>query len=99
MVVAHPGAHVAADLTSLSLAEAGDRIAARELSPVELVEATLNRIEEVDEQLNSFIHVSGEQALGIEVELGQPGQLLHHRLVDGPVVSHAASDPNYQNGL
>jgi aspartyl-tRNA(Asn)/glutamyl-tRNA(Gln) amidotransferase subunit A len=54
---------VAADLTSLSLAEAGDRIAARELSPVELVEATLNRIEEVDEQLNSFIHVSGEQAL------------------------------------
>ena len=54
---------VAADLTSLSLAEAGDRIAAGELSPVELVEATLSRIEEVDPQLNSYIHVSGEEAL------------------------------------
>ena len=54
---------VAADLTSLSLAEAGDRIAARELTPVELVEATLSRIEEVDPQLNAYIHVSGEQAL------------------------------------
>jgi aspartyl-tRNA(Asn)/glutamyl-tRNA(Gln) amidotransferase subunit A len=54
---------VVADLTSLSLAEAGDRIAARELSPVELVEATLSRIEEVDPQLNSFIHVAGEEAL------------------------------------
>lgn len=54
---------VVADLTSLTLAEAGDRIAARELSPVELVEATVKRIEEVDPQLNSFIHVSGEQAL------------------------------------
>ena len=54
---------VVADLTSLTLAEAGDRIAARELSPVELVEATVRRIEEVDPQLNAFIHVSGEQAL------------------------------------
>jgi len=55
---------IAADLTSLSIAEAGDRIARGELSPVELVEATLSRIEEVDPQLNSFIHVPGEQALG-----------------------------------
>jgi aspartyl-tRNA(Asn)/glutamyl-tRNA(Gln) amidotransferase subunit A len=54
---------VAADLTSLSLAEAGDRIAAGELSPVELVGATLGRIEEVGPRLNAYIRVSGEQAL------------------------------------
>jgi aspartyl-tRNA(Asn)/glutamyl-tRNA(Gln) amidotransferase subunit A len=54
---------IAAELTELGLREAGERIASGELSPVELTEATLRRIEEVDPQLNSFVHVSGEQAL------------------------------------
>jgi aspartyl-tRNA(Asn)/glutamyl-tRNA(Gln) amidotransferase subunit A len=54
---------IAADLTSLGVAEAGDRIAAGELSPVELVEATLSRIEEVDPKLGAFIHVCGDEAV------------------------------------
>jgi aspartyl-tRNA(Asn)/glutamyl-tRNA(Gln) amidotransferase subunit A len=54
---------VAADLTELGLREAGERIADGELSPVELVEATLRRIEEVDPELGSYILVTGEQAL------------------------------------
>jgi aspartyl-tRNA(Asn)/glutamyl-tRNA(Gln) amidotransferase subunit A len=51
------------DLTRLSIAEAGRRIAARELSPVELTRAYLERIERVDGQLNSYITVTAEQAL------------------------------------
>ena len=48
--------------TGLSLREVGDRIAGRELSPVEAVDATLARIETIDPKLNSYIHVSEEQA-------------------------------------
>lgn len=54
---------VATELTELGLREAGERIAGGELGSVELVEATLTRIEEVDPQLSAYIHVSGEQAL------------------------------------
>lgn len=52
-----------ADLTELSLADVGSRIARGELGPVEVVEATLRRIAEVDERLNSYVRVSGEQAI------------------------------------
>ena len=45
------------DLTKLSIGEAGRRIAAGELSPVELTQAYLDRIESVDAKLNSFITV------------------------------------------
>ena len=41
------------DLTRLSIAEAGRRIAARELSPLELTRAYLERIESVDPRINS----------------------------------------------
>jgi aspartyl-tRNA(Asn)/glutamyl-tRNA(Gln) amidotransferase subunit A len=54
---------VAADLTELGLREAGERIAEGELSPVELVDSTLRRIEEVDPQLGSYVLVSAEQAM------------------------------------
>lgn len=52
----------ASDLTELSLRDVGDRIAEGELSPVEVLDATLERIDEVDPKLNSYISVSGEQA-------------------------------------
>jgi len=47
----------------LTLAEAGALISKRELSPVELVESRLARIERIDGNLNSFIRVLGDQAL------------------------------------
>jgi aspartyl-tRNA(Asn)/glutamyl-tRNA(Gln) amidotransferase subunit A len=63
------------DLTRLSIAEAGRRIAARELSPVELTRAYLERIESVDPRLNSYITVTAdralEQARALEAELGR----------------------------
>ena len=51
------------DLTKLSIEEAGRRIAAGELSPVELTQAYLDRIESVDPKVNSFITVLADEAL------------------------------------
>jgi aspartyl-tRNA(Asn)/glutamyl-tRNA(Gln) amidotransferase subunit A len=51
------------DLTRLTIDEASRRIAARELSPVELTRAYLERIERVDERVNAYITVTAEQAL------------------------------------
>src|SRR5215468_10063144 len=47
----------------LTIAEAGALIAKRELSPVELVQSRLARIEQLDGKLNSFIRVLGDEAL------------------------------------
>jgi aspartyl-tRNA(Asn)/glutamyl-tRNA(Gln) amidotransferase subunit A len=71
------------DLTRLSIAEASRRIAARELSPVELTRAYLERIESVDARVNSYITVTAdralEQARALEAELvrGAPRSPLH----------------------
>lgn len=51
------------ELTSLSLSEASQLIAARQLSPVELVEAHLARIEQLEPRLNCFITLTPELAL------------------------------------
>src|SRR5580704_12379268 len=47
----------------LTIAEAAKLIEKKELSPVELVESRLKRIEKLDSQLNSFIRVLPEAAL------------------------------------
>ena len=47
----------------LTIAEASALIGKRELSPVELVQSRLARIERFDSKLNSFIRVLGDQAL------------------------------------
>ena len=49
-------------LWQLSVTEASKRIAAGTLSPVDLVEACLARIEAVDGKIHSFIHVAADQA-------------------------------------
>ena len=51
------------DIHSLTIAEAARLIAARKLSPVELTEALLHRIETFDGQINAFITVTAELAL------------------------------------
>lgn len=71
------------ELHWLTIAEAGRRIAARELSPVELTQALLDRIEAVDPALGSFIAVTAELALSeakqaeAEVMAGGPRSPLH----------------------
>lgn len=50
-------------LTSLTIAEAAELIRTKQLSPVELTQAHLDRIEKIDPLLNSYITVTGEIAL------------------------------------
>ncbi len=52
-----------AELTRLSVAEAGELIRHRKLSPVELTEACLERIGRLDAHVNAFIAVAGQEAL------------------------------------
>src|SRR5688572_13247521 len=63
------------DLTRLSIGEASRRIAARELSPVELTRAYLERIDSVDPRVNSYITVTANRALdqarALEAEIGR----------------------------
>ena len=47
----------------LTIAEAGRRIAAKQLSPVELTKSHLDRIDRVDPALNAFLLVTAERAL------------------------------------
>ena len=50
-------------LTELTITEAAELIKAREVSPVDLTEAHLARIERVDLRLNCFITLTADQAL------------------------------------
>ncbi len=51
------------DPTELSIAQAGLQIRSYNLSPVDLVQAYLERIDRLDRRLNSFITVTNEDAL------------------------------------
>ena len=51
------------DLTSLTLADAARAIEARKLSPVELTQAVLHRIDVLNPKLNAFLTVVGDRAL------------------------------------
>ena len=51
------------DLTDLTIAEASDRIRARELSPLELTEAYLRRIELLNTRINAYVTIASSRAL------------------------------------
>jgi aspartyl-tRNA(Asn)/glutamyl-tRNA(Gln) amidotransferase subunit A len=57
------GTGATSDPTSLTIAEAADRISRRQLSPVELTEAILARIERIDPKVGAFITVAADQAM------------------------------------
>ncbi|MDV7244749.1 MULTISPECIES: Asp-tRNA(Asn)/Glu-tRNA(Gln) amidotransferase subunit GatA [Rhodococcus] len=54
---------MSAELTTLDAAELASKIHSREVSSVEVTQAHLDRIAEVDGGLGAFLHVAGEQAL------------------------------------
>src|SRR3989442_5507740 len=71
-----------ADLHDLSIAEASNLIAARKLSPLELVEALIQRVEQYDPQTCAFItrtfDLARRQAREAEAEIAagrSPGAL------------------------
>jgi len=74
------------ELLDLSLAEAARRIKRRELSPVELVDATLHRIASVNPRLSAYITVFEEQARQVGVLAGKAA---HDDIVDVTVVEGA----------
>ncbi|MCH8206722.1 MAG: aspartyl/glutamyl-tRNA amidotransferase subunit A [Chloroflexi bacterium] len=51
------------DIFFLSIAEAAELIAGRELSPVEIIDAHLERVERTDRQLNSFITLLRDESI------------------------------------
>src|ERR1700732_5088232 len=55
---------VVSELHWLTAVEAAKAIAAREVSPVELMTALLERIDRLDPKLNVFIQLDGEAAMG-----------------------------------
>ncbi|HEX2150523.1 MAG TPA: amidase, partial [Stellaceae bacterium] len=71
------------ELHWLSAAEAARAIAARELSPVELMRALLDRIERLDPKLNVFIRLDADAAMAAaraaeaEIVSGRPRGKLH----------------------
>jgi aspartyl-tRNA(Asn)/glutamyl-tRNA(Gln) amidotransferase subunit A len=71
------------DLHWLSAAEATRAFAARTLSPVELLQALLARIERLDPKLNAFIHLDAQAAMDAaraaerEIAAGRPRGPLH----------------------
>jgi aspartyl-tRNA(Asn)/glutamyl-tRNA(Gln) amidotransferase subunit A len=58
-----PANSSASDLTLLDLAEASRAVQKKEVSPVELTSACLERIERLNPKLNAFITVTGDVAL------------------------------------
>lgn len=74
------------DLTALSAAELGARIATRDLSSREVVEAHLARIEQLNPTLNAFLHVDGDAAL-------HTAELIDDRLDSGEKLGPLAGVP------
>jgi len=52
-----------ASLTELTLSEASELVRGKRVSPVELTQACLNRIEEINPSLNAFITITADSAL------------------------------------
>lgn len=53
------------NIVELGLAEAAELVKKKEVSPVELVQSSLQRIDQVDERLAAYISVFNEQALAV----------------------------------
>ena len=78
----------------LTIRDASELIRRRELSPVELTRAFLERIDATDGQLHSFITLLREESLGqartAEAEILSGGYNVYPRLVEEAVYLHGA---------
>ena len=86
------------DLPSLTLAGAAEQIRKKQLSPVELTQATLDRIARLDSKVGAFITVVGEQALAAARTAEQEIQQGKYR---GPLhgIPVGVKDTHYTAGI
>ena len=86
------------DLPALTLAEAAERIRRKQLSPVELTQAILDRIEQLNPRLGAFITVTAEQALAAARSAEQEIQRGRYR---GPLhgIPVGVKDTHYTAGI
>ena len=63
----------AAELCYTPATELGRLIGARQLSPVELTEVVLNRIERLNPQLHAFLTVTSDHTRGLGPGIGRSG--------------------------
>ena len=87
-----------AEIPYLSAAELGGLIAAREVTPLEAVDAYLSRIEQVDSRLNAYITVCAEAA---RQEARQAGEEIARGQYRGPLhgVPVAVKDQIHTRGI
>src|SRR5687768_17784050 len=64
-----PAFAASTDLATLTLKQAADLIRRRDVSPVELTQACLNRIDKYNPSINAFITVTRDQALATAREM------------------------------
>lgn len=76
------GAEPSTELTGLTLQEASERVRKKTVSPVELTEACLRRIERLNPKLNAFITVTTEDALS---QARKAENEIHHGRWRGPL--------------
>src|SRR5438445_2446156 len=87
----------AADLPYLSLTEASTLIKARRLSPVELTQAMLDRIDRLDARVGAFITVTREQALAAAREAERDiARGIYHGPLHG--IPFGVKDTHYTKG-
>ncbi|MGI9658582.1 MAG: amidase family protein, partial [Gaiellaceae bacterium] len=63
-----------ADLATLTMREARDAIAAKELSASELTELTFKRIEETEPTLHAYVRLDQERAMARAAEIDEGGE-------------------------
>ena len=82
------------DLSTLTLRQARDAIAARELSATELIEMTFARIAETEPTLHAYVRLDEDRAMARAAEIDRDG-------ADGPLagVPFAAKDVLETAGL
>jgi aspartyl-tRNA(Asn)/glutamyl-tRNA(Gln) amidotransferase subunit A len=73
-----------AELKQLTLSNAASLIRSRELSPVELIEATLERIDGLNDRMHAFITITAEQAL-------ERARVAEREILGGPRSASAAA--------
>ena len=86
-----------------TIAEAARAIAARQLSPVELTRACLDRVHKLDGELHAIVHLTEERALA-EARAAETAIIAHgpkgplHGMIGRP--DHVArSSPGSENGV